>query len=322
LPFLVALTLRADFLGELQQAPALTAPFEEFSLKPMPLERVRDIMEGPARVAGLTVDRDLVTAAMKDAVTDDALPLLAFALRELYDRFGQRKHLTLEAYRALGDESGQLSPLENAVRRKADEVLAAANASPEDLQALRNAFIPAMVRVNAEGEYVRRPARLDALPANAQSLIERLARARLLIIQKEQDVTMVEVAHEALLRKWPLLRGWLDEEREFLIGKSQLEQDLLDWEKAPANQKDEALLSGLKLTRTRTWFVEKPLQLTEAERKFIHASIGHYEAEAARRETRPASRAAGKRERRPCARRLPGCSGWGMADRQDTTGHG
>ena len=60
---------------------------------------------------------------------------------------------------------------------------------------------------------------------------------------------MVEVAHEALLRKWPLLRGWLDEEREFLIGKDQLEQDLLDWEKAPAAEKTEALLSGLKLTR-------------------------------------------------------------------------
>ncbi len=91
LPFLVAMTLRSDYLGELQQAPALTAPFEEFSLKPMPLARVRDIIEGPARVAGLTVDDALVAAAMNDAATDDALPLLAFALRELYDRFGQKK---------------------------------------------------------------------------------------------------------------------------------------------------------------------------------------------------------------------------------------
>src|ERR1039457_3516740 len=103
-----------------------------------------------------------------------------------------------------------------------------------------------MVRVNAEGEYSRRPARFDALPSNARPLIERLAKARLLIIQKEGDATIVEVAHEALLRKWPLLRGWLDEEREFLIGKDQLEQDLRDWKNAPADQKTEALLSGLK----------------------------------------------------------------------------
>src|SRR5208283_1741659 len=284
LPFLVAMTLRSDYLSELQEAPALTAPFEEFSLKPMPLARVRDIIEGPARVAGLTVDGALVAAAMNDAATDDALPLLAFALRELYDRFGQKRHLTLEAYQALGDDAGQLSPLENAVRRKADEVLAAAKPAAEDLQALKEAFVPAMVRVNSEGEYARRPARFEALPANARPLIERLARARLLIIQKEQEATIVEVAHEALLRKWPLLRGWLDEEREFLIGKDQLEQDLRDWKKTPAAEKSEALLSGLKLTRARTWLVEKPLQLLEAERKFIQASIAHQEAEAARRE--------------------------------------
>src|SRR5271157_1511328 len=284
LPFLVAMTLRSDFLGELQQAPALTNPSEGFSLRPMPLARVRDIIEGPARVAGLTVDDALVAAAMNDAATDDALPLLAFALRELYDRFGQKRHLTLEAYQALGDDAGQLSPLENAVRRKADEVLAAAKPSVEDLQALREAFVPAMVRVNAEGEYARRPARFEALSTKARPLIERLARARLLIIQKEQDTTMVEVAHEELLRKWPLLRGWLDEEREFLIGKDQLEQDLRDWERTPAAEKSEALLSGLKLTRARTWLVEKPLQLLEAERKFIQASIAHQEAEAARRE--------------------------------------
>ena len=43
---------------------------------------------------------------------------------------------------------------------------------------------------------------------------------------------MVEVAHEALLRKWPSLRAWLDEAREFLAGKQQLEVDLRDWERA------------------------------------------------------------------------------------------
>jgi WD40 repeat protein len=284
LPFIVALTMRSDYLGELQEAPALTAPFEEFSLKPMPLARVREIIEGPAGVAGLAVDEALIAAAMQDAATDDALPLLAFALRELYDRFGKNKHLTLQAYQALGDDAGELSPLENAVRRKADEVLAAAKPEAEELQALREAFVPAMVRINSEGEYVRRPARLDQLPVKAQSLIERLAKARLLIIHKELELTMVEVAHEALLRKWPLLRGWLDEAREFLIGKDQLEKDLRDWEKSPADQKPDALLTGLKLTRARGWLVENPQQLTEAERKFIQAGIAHFEAEAARQE--------------------------------------
>jgi WD40 repeat protein len=284
LPFLVVLAMRSDYLGELQKAPGLTAAFEEFSLKPMPLDCVRDIIEGPARVAGLTVDEDLIVAAMNDAATDDALPLLAFALRELYDRFGQTKKLTLQAYRALGDPAAQLSPLENAVRSKADEVLATAKASPGDLDALREAFVPAMVRVNPQGEYVRRPAHLEALPPKARPLLESLARARLLTIEGVGDASTVEVTHEALLRKWPLLRGWLDQEREFLIGIDQLENYLRDWQRAPAAEKTDALLTGLQLTRARSWLAAKPLQLTEDERTFIQASIARQDAEVARRE--------------------------------------
>jgi hypothetical protein len=115
LPFLVIMALRSDYLGELQRS-TLSRAFEEFSLKPMPLEWVRNIIDGPARVANLTVDDALTSAAIHDAATDDALPLLAFTLRELYDRFGRSGHLTIEAYRALGDERAHLSPLENAVR--------------------------------------------------------------------------------------------------------------------------------------------------------------------------------------------------------------
>ena len=284
LPFLVVVAMRSDYLGELQKAPGLTAAFEEFSLKPMPLDHVRDIIEGPARVAGLTVDEDLITAAMNDAATDDALPLLAFALRELYDRFGQTKKLTLQAYLALGDPAAQLSPLENAVRSKADEVLATAKASPEDLDALRDAFVPAMVRVNPEGEYVRRAAQLEALPAKARPLLESLARARLLTIEGVGDASTVEVTHEALLRKWPLLRGWLDQEREFLIGIEQLGHYLSDWQKAPAAEKTDALLAGLQLTRARAWLATKPSQLSEDERIFIQASIARQDAEIARHE--------------------------------------
>jgi WD40 repeat protein len=284
LPFLAVMSLRSDYVGRLQQEPHFAASFEQFFLKPMPLERVREIIEGPARIAGIAVDEGMVTAAMADARTEDALPLLAFALRELYDRFANSGRLTAEAYRALGDAQAQLSPLENAVRRKADEVLAAARPAPEDLDALREAFIPAMVRVNPEGEYVRRPAPIESLSPRALPLIERLARARLLTILEELGVRTVEVAHEALLRKWPLLRGWLDEEREFLVGTAQLEQDLLDWDRAAPEQKSDALLTGLKLTRARIWLVAKPNQLTAREREFIQASIARQEAETAQRE--------------------------------------
>ena len=84
---------------------------------------------------------------------------------------------------------------------------------------------------------------------------------------------------KSLLRKWPLLKSWLDNERVFLIGKQQLEQDLRDWEKAEETDKDAALLKGLKLNRARGWLVEHPSRLTGQEREFIKASIDHVDAE-------------------------------------------
>src|SRR5271165_4286960 len=283
LPFMAVMAMRSDFLGRLQSAAALTARFEEFSLGPMPARRIPQIIQGPAKVAGVDVEEAFVQQAARDAATEDALPLLAFALRELWDR-SSNKVLGLDGYKALGDEKAGLTPLENAVRQAADAVLAEAKPAEDELAALREAFVPAMVRVNDEGEYVRRPALWDELPAKSHPLLERLAKARLLIVRQDDDARMVEVAHEALLRKWPLLRSWLDAAREFLIGKQQLEQDLRDWEQAAEADKSGALLTGLKLSRARGWLVEHPTQLTELERAFIQASFKRAEEEEERAE--------------------------------------
>jgi WD40 repeat protein len=282
LPFIAVMAIRSDFLGQLQSAGALTARFEEFSLGPMPLARIPQIIQGPAKVAGVDVEEAFVQQAAHDAATEDALPLLAFALRELWDR-SLNKVLSLDGYQALGDAKAGLTPLENAVREAADAVLAEAKPADDELAALRESFVPAMVRVNDQGEYVRRPARLNELPAKAQPLLERLAKARLLIVRQDGDYRVVEVAHEALLRKWPLLRSWLDAARVFLIGKQQLEQDLRDWEGAAETDKSGALLTGLKLSRARGWLVEHPTQLTAGERGFIQASIKSAEAEERRK---------------------------------------
>ncbi len=61
-------------------------------------------------------------------------------------------------------------------------------------------FPPALVRVNNEGEYVLcRPARWDEVPAKSHPLLERLAKARLLVLRQDGDARVVEVAREALL---------------------------------------------------------------------------------------------------------------------------
>ncbi len=273
LPLQAVMTIRADAVGSLQALPELVKSLDTLPLGPLSLERYREIIEGPARVAGLKVEPAFVERAIHDTATEDALPLLAFALRQLHDRYGADGVLSLSDYQAWGDRAAGLSPLENAVKQAADDVLQAQPPDEASLKALRDAFVPAMVRVSEQGSYARRAAAWDSLPPLARPLLEALVAARLLVRrQGEGQPSTVEVAHEALLRVWPLLRGWLDESRDFLLGSQQLEQDLAQWQAASPADKPRALLSGLKLARGRAWLAERGHQLRPELRSFIQTS--------------------------------------------------
>jgi WD40 repeat protein len=286
----VVLALRSDYLDKLQAAACLLR-FDEFSLRPFPLARVRQIIEGPARVAGLRVEEGLIAAAMEDMGDDDALPLLAFMLRELYARFGTSRteglgnvELSLAHYHMLGDAESGLNPLENAVRRRADEVIDGLRLSDDVLALLREVFVGSLVRIDEDGRYARRPAPWDDVPAPVCPVLEKLAQARLMVIRHEGGATTVEVAHEALLRKWTLVRGWLDAERDFLVGKVQLRFALETWR--TTERKQEALLQGLALSRARQSLHDHKGALSPEERDFIEASIARDDAERAARRRR------------------------------------
>ena len=158
----------------------------------------------------MQLDDGLVEAMVQDTGTRDALPLLAFTLRRLYERYGGDGSLSVDGY-------GSLGRLESAIREEAQRVIAEADPSPEELEALHAAFVPAMVRINAEGGYARRRALFDDLPRRALPLLRRFVDARLLVTDRDpQNRETIEVAHEALLRTWPLLDGSLAEDQDKL----------------------------------------------------------------------------------------------------------
>lgn len=280
LPLLTLMAMRSDYLAALQAQVSETGALETslFALDPLPLERVSDLIRGPAGVVGLRVEDSLVTAATRDAATADALPLLAFALRELYERFGADGDLTLDEYHRLGSE--RLNPLENAVQHKASEAIQPDRLGEAAQQALRDAFIPHLVRVNDAGDYVRQAADWEALPAAAHPLLDKLTNARLLVQRSANGVKRVEVAHEALLRHWQLLNGWLREEHDFLLGKQQLEHSLREWQRLPDAHKDKGLLQGIALERAREWLFANRSGLSADERAYIQHS---HQAEEQRR---------------------------------------
>jgi hypothetical protein len=80
-----------------------------------------------------------------------------------------------------------------------------------------------------------------------EAVLKTLVDARLVTTEKET----VEVAHEALIREWPLLRQWLDEDREGLRVQRQLTEDARDW--LALNRDDGALYRGARLAAASEW---------------------------------------------------------------------
>jgi hypothetical protein len=122
---MILATGRADVLHGLLDGSALAGLTEMTSLPPMPVARVPRLVEGPAKVAGLAVEKGLAERIKDDMETPEALPLLAHMLALLYARCTDSKHLTLAAYLALGNAEQALNPVQNSVRLAAPESMAA-----------------------------------------------------------------------------------------------------------------------------------------------------------------------------------------------------
>ena len=108
-PLVVLATMRSDFLAALQNHPAtLDLTCELMAVGPMSAGEVAQVIEEPAKAAGLELEPGLVHAMLSDTDTDDALPLLAFTLRELFDHFGDDGRLDMKEYHELGGLHGAL----------------------------------------------------------------------------------------------------------------------------------------------------------------------------------------------------------------------
>lgn len=280
-------TMRSDFLDRFQTDPGLRdLDYETVTVDPLSARHLPEIIEGPAEVAAIALGPGLVAAIVADTETEDALPLLAFTLRELHERYGGDGRLALGDYRDLGG-------LEGSVRRAADGVIDAVRPDEVELGALRSAFVPAMVRINEQGQYTRRRAFRSALPAPAQPLLQRFVDARLLVSDRDKEgQETLEVAHEALLRAWPRLRVWLDEDQDKLRLRETIRRAAEAWQER-AGDDDWLDHRGSRLEAAEALVAEDRFALTDAsERDYLEACLER------RRREEEAARALREREAR------------------------
>jgi len=203
---LALFTMRTDSFPEFQNDPVLaTVPKDTFTLDMMLEGSYREVIEGPAALVKpkpLKIDPQLTEALLQDASGQDALPLLAFTMRYLYDQYKANDELNLGSYEKLGRLKGVI---ETTVKQAlADGSMKGELPKDEKAQLalIRKAFIPNLARVNPAGQFVRRIATRTEIPPEAQPIIDCLTEARLLIKDRRTvgggEVEVIEVAHELL----------------------------------------------------------------------------------------------------------------------------
>ncbi|MBK8278480.1 MAG: hypothetical protein IPK92_22370 [Nitrospira sp.] len=239
---IVLIAIRSDSYEPLQIHPALRqAAREQFDLLPIVRDDYKEVILKPAEratMAGrkLTVDPDLVKALREEAEGADALPLIAYTLERLFVEHGSDGDLRLDEYQTFGGVKGALdSAIASALRNPSHDPKIP-DEEVEQHRCLRAAFIPWLARIDPETETrKRRVARLRDIPEESHTLIARLVNARLLtsssgIVNGTQE-TLLEVAHEALLRQWPTLTNWLDEDADQLKTAETVRRDAAEWDK-------------------------------------------------------------------------------------------
>ena len=267
----VVVTLRADFFDRplLHRAIAGLVGAHSEALVPLSPEELERAITGPAERVGATLEPGLLAEMVADVVDEPgALPLLQYALTELFDR-RDVDILTRAAYDAIGGATGALAG-------RAEAVYAAL--TPAGRAAARQLFLRLVTLGEGIEDTRRRVGRreLESTDIDADAIsaaIESFAASRLLSLDRDPatEAPTVEVAHEALLREWNRLRAWIDQARDELSAQRRLSAAAAEWEEA--GRDPSFLLRGSHLGQFEAWAASSDLAMTSLERRFLQDSI-------------------------------------------------
>ncbi|MGH3701877.1 MAG: TIR domain-containing protein [Pseudonocardiaceae bacterium] len=222
-PVQVVATLRPEFLSQLLvDAELAVLPTRSYTLRPLRRDGLRTVIEGPARLAGIAVNDDLVTRLVTDTNSGEALPLLAFTLSQLAEDVHRGGQLSTARYDQLGEVQGALA-------RQADAALADATAAtgrrPEDVIA----GLLRLVTVDEHGRRTRWRVLRAELPEPVTQELDAFVTRRLLTTDADDNVVVVGVAHEAFLYAWPPLARAIEKNKIALRARRDVEQAATEW---------------------------------------------------------------------------------------------
>ena len=276
----IVVTLRADFYAQLAEHPRLAdlASSRQFLVTPLDEVGLAEVIEGPARSAGVTVEAGLTATMLRDtARRSGSLPLLGHCLREVWERRVDGA-LTLAAYHDVGG-------VESALAQRAEAVY---HELSSDERAVARRVLLRLTQAGDGPDDIRRRVPFAELPSDdaqrvtVEEVVGRLTEARLVTTggPPRQD-RWVEISHEALIRAWPRLQDWIDEEREDLAVHRRLTRAAGEWHRV--DRDEDALYRGAQLAEAVAWATRQPGVANPLEQAFLDASIASDDARRRRR---------------------------------------
>ena len=285
---LIVLGVRADFEARCADYSQLAAAIQgRYLVTSMSELELRMAIAEPAKMAGSSVDEDLVQVLLKEVSTRrpgslaavpgrtpvygaGILPLLSHALDQAW-RSRTGKALTLADYERTGG-------IEGAVAASAQH--AYDSLTPAQQAAARQIFIRLTATTTDSVDTAERASRAEltggrdpAQERNVEAALEAFASERLLTLA----AGTVEISHEVLLTSWPLLRDtWLAETHGDRIVRARLHNATNEWDsrsRDPSYLYSGSLLEAATATEAR--ISADPVRyppLSQTERGFIRAS--------------------------------------------------
>jgi WD40 repeat protein/serine/threonine protein kinase len=290
-PLILVITLRADFYDRPLSYPNFGDLVRTSMETVMPLsaEELAQAIALPSERVGVRLEPELEAKIVSDVIDQPgSLPLLQYALTELFDN-REDNTLTTQAYQAVGG-------VMEALVHRADELFNQLDTNGQE--AVRQLFLR-LVRLSEVTESTRRrvlrselegiglgtaempdtsyDAKKPSFPINSaevmNDVIELYGRYRLLTFDRDPSTRAptIEVAHEALIKKWDRLQEWLDTSREDIRIHRNLNRSTNEWLDADCDPS--FLLRGSRLDLIEVWANKTDLALTSSEGDYLKSSL-------------------------------------------------
>ena len=289
-PLQIIIVMRSDFFDKLTEPESIRladkinedAVSNLFTVTSMRGSELEQAIREPAQKVGLQIEDSLVQQILEDLGVSEpdsvarepgSLPLLEYTLDLLWQRrqdYDFENLLTLKGYENLKGVKG-------ALKKRADEIFK--NLTDEEKQAAERIFLE-LTHIGEGAEDTRRrlsKTKLKTKLASAQlpeslidQVVQKLADEKLVVTSGDSAAeSMVEVAHEALIRHWPRLRDWVDTNREAIRTERMIQVAAEEWRDAGKPEHD-YLWGGVKLAAAESYSGSVPL--SNLAQEFIQAS--------------------------------------------------